>query len=129
MVEFNDRRGPEFHIEDGTLHVGGKPYPFARQTEMPPDLSEQPGGFRGFEVPFESGHVLRLMGRFEENGQPKFGRGSIGGGVIHEPTGQVYDWEGKPNQTASGRHFDTAEQFHDAIREVSQWPGGKHGST
>jgi hypothetical protein len=114
--------------EDYTLHVGGRPFRMAQPRVFPEDLHQ--AGFRGWSIPFESGHELHVHGRFKESGEPLFGRGRLGAsGVIHAPSKTMMDWEGNEAKSdfEPGKGVETSGEFHDLIRTVSQWAGGGKG--
>ena len=140
---------PPFREENNVLHVGGKPFYFARHLGTDKTMNEPPYMWHEWEVPFESGHVVRISNYFNtKTGKPI--DEATGGTLMsahHEPTVQngdthkdiltggklpsignpsLYHWE-PPNYTPSSVNtlveVKTPEEFHQRLNEVESLPG------
>lgn len=136
--------GPQFHVEDDTLHVGGRPFRMAV-----PVTESTSQGFRTWKIPFESGHEMVVGGAFDDRGEVRSVLGGSTGpgllGTVHHvgkpkslpwrgtekaPLGGDL-WENPEGGTSNDRtfaHMPTAEVFHRRLREVSELEGGGRAS-
>ena len=140
---------PPFREENGVLHVGGKPFHFARHLGTAVGNDEPPYIWHEWEVPFESGHVVRISNYFHAKTGRPLDNDALGMlmGAHHEPTIQngdthknrttgekipsswnpsLYHWE-PPNDTPSSINttveVKTPEEFHQRLNEVASLPG------
>jgi hypothetical protein len=140
MVEFNDRRPgkgiSDFSIEppmhEGPqertdLNVGGRPFRMAvhragsHYGEGNNERSNR--SYHGWMIPFESGWEMHLAGAFDQHGNAV---DSLVGHAHHEPT-RIADPSLRPQGNIPRMPFlliSNADEFHEAIRKVSELPGG-----
>jgi hypothetical protein len=135
--EVSDPTHPEFHVEGDMLHVKGRPFPLARP--QPYKGIGEAGDWKNWDIPTESGHIMRIGGSFSPEGtlQP-LGRNTKLGSPTSEgsPALHGFAWHDKSRKTVNFNSDKTksgtvnmvsmtnANEFHKRLREVAETPGG-----